>query len=232
MTQLLVSVADAQEAREAVENGADLIDVKDPTAGSLGAATVEKQREVIMAVASRFPVSVALGELLDLPNNDKTKLPQPLAFAKVGLSHCRSNSDWLQRWRAWQQSLSANIQAVAVSYVDWQTCGAPSPGEIIQQLVVPSRCRILLFDTFDKRQGSLLDHCSLPVLRDLCASLRSHDCRIVLAGSLQLQLLPALLPLQADYVAVRGAVCREERTSRLSGALVHEWATALARQAR
>jgi uncharacterized protein (UPF0264 family) len=38
MTGLLVSVRDAAEAADALAGGADLIDVKEPNAGSLGAA--------------------------------------------------------------------------------------------------------------------------------------------------------------------------------------------------
>ena len=34
--KLLVSVADAAEARAAIEGGADIIDAKDPTTGALG----------------------------------------------------------------------------------------------------------------------------------------------------------------------------------------------------
>ena len=65
MTQLLVSVRDAAEARTAVEGGADLIDIKEPARGPLGAADVDVVEQIIAEVAGRRPVSAALGELRD-----------------------------------------------------------------------------------------------------------------------------------------------------------------------
>ena len=41
--QLLVSVRSAEEARAALEGGAALIDVKEPSRGSLGSASVEQR---------------------------------------------------------------------------------------------------------------------------------------------------------------------------------------------
>ena len=55
MTRLLVSVRSAEEAADAVSAGADLIDVKEPSAGSLGAATPEVVAAVMEAVAGRRP---------------------------------------------------------------------------------------------------------------------------------------------------------------------------------
>jgi uncharacterized protein (UPF0264 family) len=232
MTELLVSVTDAAEALEAFENGAALIDVKDPRAGSLGAASAQTWTEVITAINQQAPVSAALGELLDDGVQARARATNGLAFAKVGLAGCAAHSDWAGLWHAWQAALPPETQPVAVSYVDWQTCGAPAPGEIVQRLVSRGPCRIILFDTSNKGRGTLLDHCPLAALRDLCAALRGMDCRIVLAGSLRLQDVSALSQLEPDYLAVRGAVCRGERTDRLDGALVRQWADALAQYAR
>jgi dihydroneopterin aldolase len=64
MTKLLVSVRDAVEAEDAVVAGAHLIDVKEPRAGSLGAAPLEVIEDVIRTVCGRRPVSAAFGELI------------------------------------------------------------------------------------------------------------------------------------------------------------------------
>src|SRR5689334_14696969 len=85
MTKLLVSVRDAAEARDAVEAGADLIDVKEPQAVSLGAAAPQIVAEIIQAVAGRRPVSVALGELIDHRGLAAAASPakSPLEYAKL-----------------------------------------------------------------------------------------------------------------------------------------------------
>ena len=65
--RLLVSVTDAEEARIAVDAGVDIVDVKNPAEGSLGApgpGVIERVREV---VPSERPVSAAIGDLPTCP---------------------------------------------------------------------------------------------------------------------------------------------------------------------
>src|SRR5437763_1899892 len=64
---LQVSVRSAAEAESALAGGADLIDVKEPSRGPLGAADAAVIRDVITAVAGRRPVSAALAGSLDEP---------------------------------------------------------------------------------------------------------------------------------------------------------------------
>ena len=74
--RLLVSVTDAAEARVAVEGGVDIVDVKNPAEGSLGApgpGVIERVRQV---VPPERAVSAAIG---DLPN-----LPGTAALAALG----------------------------------------------------------------------------------------------------------------------------------------------------
>jgi uncharacterized protein (UPF0264 family) len=96
MTGLLVSVRDAAEALEALEGGATLIDVKEPSRGALGRADDQVIRDVIEAVGGRVPVSAALGELAEaVPQT----IPVGLTFAKWGLA-CAVSFDWETRMHA------------------------------------------------------------------------------------------------------------------------------------
>ena len=61
--KLLVSVVSADEARRALAGGADIIDVKDPREGALGAPSPRVLSEVVTTVGEAAPVSVALGDL-------------------------------------------------------------------------------------------------------------------------------------------------------------------------
>jgi uncharacterized protein (UPF0264 family) len=63
--QLLVSVRSAAEAEAALEGGADVIDVKEPSRGSLGRADDDVIAEVVSTVAGRRTVTAAMGELVD-----------------------------------------------------------------------------------------------------------------------------------------------------------------------
>ena len=57
MTAFLASVMSAEEAGLALEGGADVIDLKDPTSGALGALPVAVIRAAVDRIAGRRPVS-------------------------------------------------------------------------------------------------------------------------------------------------------------------------------
>lgn len=84
---LLVSVRNGSEGRAALAGGCDILDIKDPEAGSLGLADVASIREVVQLageVGSRgacVPVSAALGEAVDWedPSDRKSGLRAALA---------------------------------------------------------------------------------------------------------------------------------------------------------
>ena len=99
MTRPLVSVRCVREARRASEGGADLVDIKEPSRGSLGAASMPVIQAIVQEFAVRVPVSAACGELLEARFAFE-QLPTELAFAKIGLQGCAAVPDWRQRLRA------------------------------------------------------------------------------------------------------------------------------------
>lgn len=227
-TRLLVSVMNAAEASEAVENGADLIDVKDPRHGSLGASNPFIWNQVRKAVDGRVPLSAAHGELRENNVEELARYSDHLSFAKVGLKGCTNppTYDWPVKWHDWRSQLTGRAKPVMVVYADWRDCGAPSPQEILN-CVKGFRVPYVLVDTCDKNNGTIREHCSNEQLVRFIAAVHKLKAKVVLAGSLQLSDLTELLPMAPDYVAVRGAVCRGSRAGRLDGALVREWAQAL-----
>src|SRR4051794_41378164 len=78
--KLLVSVVDADEAGAAATAGAEIVDVKNPAEGSLGAPSPAVIAAIRAAVPDALPVSAAIG---DMPN-----LPGTAALAALGAAHC------------------------------------------------------------------------------------------------------------------------------------------------
>ena len=62
MTQLLISVTSLDEAQMALENGADIIDLKDPSAGALGALPVELITSIVSFVNKQKLTSATIGD--------------------------------------------------------------------------------------------------------------------------------------------------------------------------
>lgn len=209
MTRLLISVRDADEAATALAGGVDLLDIKEPDRGALGAASPAAWRSVLSIAEGRVPTSAALGELLELPQHDDTLLAR-FQYAKIGLAGCAAHGDWLQRWRQALQRLPHTVAPVAVVYGDWTVCHAPPPQQIVDQSAGLG-CRAVLFDTHTKSGGNLFSYLPVNQLKRLVATIRAAGQQVVLGGSLQRQAITIACGLSPDYIAVRGAACRGNR---------------------
>lgn len=223
MTSLLVSVRDAEEALAALAGGADLIDIKEPTRGALGAADPQVWREVCRAVGSRVPVSAALGELLDWqPGQDWSGL----RLVKTGLAGCIAAESWRSKLRELRNRLPCETELVAVIYADAARAAAPLPDEVLD-VAIDLGLNTLLIDTFDKSAGDLWDALDSETLQRLVDRAKEHEMRVALAGSIQLSAVPRALGLCPAWLAVRGAACEGARESRIAEARVRTLKTAI-----
>jgi len=224
MTKLLVSVRSAEEAADAISAGADLIDVKEPSAGSLGAATPKVVAAVMKVVAGRRPTSIALGELNQGIAEWKSfaerlspdRLPQ---FVKFGLAGCSTRPGMPRRWKAALATLPESVAPVAVLYADWSVAGSPTRN-LVLRYAQRLHCRALLIDTYDKRGPGLLGLWSDAALARCVAAARNAGLLVVLGGQVTAEQFDRLLPHSPDFIAVRGAVCRGDRSGRLDPELV------------
>ncbi|MFO0918742.1 MAG: (5-formylfuran-3-yl)methyl phosphate synthase [Planctomycetaceae bacterium] len=220
--RLLVSVRSADEALAAVRGGADVIDVKEPQRGSLGAASADVLSEICQTLPPTGfsgPISAALGELREIPAS--ISFPAQLAWVKVGLSGSQE-TDWKTDWRRLQAEVCEHhrrTRLIAVAYADWQESHAPSPKDVIA-LAISTRAPGLLFDTFHKDGRQLFDHLSPRELRPLIDKLHAAGLFVALAGSIGLDQFPDLVALRPDLLAVRSAACDGGRNGPISAARV------------
>jgi uncharacterized protein (UPF0264 family) len=120
---------------------------------------------------------------------------------------------------------------VAVAYADWQVAKSPTPDDVLQT-AVDVGYDLLLLDTYQKSQGTLLDVMSVNELERFVKLARSHTIRVVLGGSLSSESILAVLHLAPDFIAVRGAVCRGTRTGNVDERLVRQLAGLISRYSR
>ena len=227
MTKLLVSVVNADEAQTAVEAGADLIDIKDPRKGSLGAPERSTVESVVARIAKRVPISVALGELRDIASLGDLASFGNVDFVKLGMAGLARHADWPRRWGDMLRRLAPGVRPVAVVYADWRAVAAPEPAQV---LIEAKRlgCAAVLVDTHDKSAGHLLDWWDLGSLANYTASVQRHGMLAVLAGSLTIETARTVASLEPDYIAVRGAVCDGGRDGPLVETRVRRLARLLA----
>jgi uncharacterized protein (UPF0264 family) len=214
----------------ALAAGVDVIDVKEPLRGSLGAATTETVQRVIELVGRRAIVSAACGELVDWPSAaNAAASPRGLALAKIALAGCDDMPDWKRRWRDWAAALPAGTRPVGVVYADRAIAKSPSWQEIIA-LAGEVSAPFVLVDTFDKSAGTLFDHWTPAVLCEFAAEIRAAGIGIVLAGSLSGDDIRRAREFEPDFVAVRGAACRGGRTGAIDATAIHQIRAMLGRQ--
>ncbi len=216
---LLVSVRNATEAVAALAGGADLIDVKEPSRGALGAADAAVWNEVLHVVAGGAPVSAALGELLDREVFTRAAAAGGLRFAKFGLAGCGRRRDWRLLWQAAVDALPPGVLAVPAAYADWRAAAALPPPAVLE-LARQSPARLLLIDTWEKSGRTLFDALTFAALETISRAAADCGVQLVLAGSLSLAAIERLLPLAPAYVGVRGAACRGGRNGKIDTALV------------
>jgi uncharacterized protein (UPF0264 family) len=223
---LLVSVRSASEALEALAGGADVIDVKEPTRGSLGAADESTIAEVVSAINGRATVTAALGELTDFQLADSethaVSVPTGISLFKIGLAGCRKNTNWasslqdaIRRLNGIGNGQAPQSRPVAVVYADWRAANAPDPLQILHA-TVQFGCPALLVDTWDKSFGSLFDLWPAAELRHFADEVRSRGIRFVLAGSLTGAAIVEAARLGPDLIAVRTAACEGGRNGEVS----------------
>jgi uncharacterized protein (UPF0264 family) len=80
----------------------------------------------------------------------------------------------------------------------------------------------VMLDTADKTRGPLTVQADLPLLAKFVIEARRHGLLAGLAGSLGLSDLGALLPLGADYLGFRRALCADgDRSGELDPSKLH-----------
>ena len=233
--RLLVSVRNAAEVSDAAE--ADLLDLKEPSRGSLGMASPEMFDAVFQAVQrlpaqSRPQLSAALGEVIDwetpaLRTIDRADWLRGFSYLKLGMAGLRNQANWVERWRSTLRfideiSPEKSQTWVAVAYADADRVSAPSVRAILEAAPTVG-CGGFLIDTAVKDHTRLHDHLSTADLQELIAAAKSHGLFVALAGRLTIDDLSHWRDLPANIWAVRSAVCHgSDRTQLIDPARVTE----------
>jgi (5-formylfuran-3-yl)methyl phosphate synthase len=210
---LLISVTDPLEAADAAAAGAEIIDVKDPGAGSLGQPPAEWVRQIRRVVPTQLPVSAALG---DGPFDARAVTDAAIAlsacgaeYVKVGLRHT-SASAAVDTLRAVRRGLPPCTGLIVVGFADADRACCPAPAQL-PALAAAGGADGCLFDTAVKDGRGLLDWLDEPALVAIVADCRARRLRCGLAGSLQTLDLPRIRAIQPDIVGFRGAACVGDR---------------------
>ncbi len=221
---LLVSVVREEEVAAAVAGGADIVDVKNPAEGGLGAAEPGRVGRVRALTPVAVPVSAAIG--------DAPMLPGTMALAALGAATCGADYVKVGLYgprdaveaegllgavcRAVAQH-SPRTRVMAAGYADARDFGAVAPGDV-PAVAARAGAHGCMLDTLAKDGRCLFDFLDTPSLAAFVGQCRDKGLTSALAGSLRLCHAPLLARLGPDIVGVRSAVCQGDRLGGLVSA--------------
>jgi len=207
---LMVSVQNLPEAVEALEGGADIVDVKNLQEALVGSAHPRVVREVREAVPAERHASVTLGVV---PNQAGTVAmavytAAVLKATSVKVGFMRSEyEEAVEILLASREALDGSeTKLIGSLFADNSLYDGLDPHRMVR-LASEGRCDGFLVDTLTKDGRNLFDFLSEAELREMVFEGKELGMSTALSGHLRIEDLDELARINPDIVGVRGAVC-------------------------
>jgi len=204
MSRVLASVRNRDEARRVLAAGVDIIDLKEPDDGALGAVPVAVMRAVVAEVAGRVPVSATIGDITAVDDAIAAvtrTAASGVDIVKIGFFPGLEPRELIPRLAP----LAGEQRLVAVLFAE-----QGSQIETLPQLAAAGFYGAML-DTGDKQAGGLRRQLADVELAAFVVLARQYGLLTGLAGSLRLEDIAPLCRLEPDYLGFRGALCAAGR---------------------
>ncbi len=199
---ILGSVKNLSEAQLLLRTPIDIIDLKDPDQGALGAVERDTLRAVVAHTNGARLISAAAGCASDTTVRACAAqwARDGVDFVKVGFSSATEQTLLTELGAA----IVPHARAVAVLFVDM-------PDMKIDEWVAPVRTagfNGLMLDTANKQSGPLPQHLSLEQAQRWVRRGRDAGLMCGLAGRLNAQTARTYLAANPDYMGFRSALCQ------------------------
>ena len=211
--QLLISVVNENEAKAAADGGADIVDVKNPREGALGANFPHVIRKVRQCTPLALPVSAAIGDAPDKPG--ATALAAlgasvcNVQYVKVGLYGTKTTRQavfMLKEVCRAVREYDSSIKIIAAAYADAHIIGA-LPALESPFVSIEAGADGCMLDTAVKDGNTLFSHLGDDELQEFVQNCHRKELVSALAGSLGAADIPRLSKIGPDIIGFRGAAC-------------------------
>lgn len=224
--KLLVSPQNAQEAAEAIAGGAEIIDVKNPSEGPLGANFPWVIKQIRQLTPKNLQVSCTIGEAPSIPASIALAAYGAASlgvdYVKVGLYGTKTLQNavtLLHNVSRAVKDCNPKIKVVAAGYADFQRAQSIDP-LLVPQAAAEAKVEVAMLDTAVKDGKRLFDFLTNEQLSKFVGLAHKKGLEAALAGSLLKQDLPAIYDFGADIAGVRGAAC--SNSNRVTGHITKE----------
>ena len=224
--KLLVSPKNETEAAEAIAGGADIIDVKNPREGPLGANFPWVIKRVKQITPADIEVSCTIGEMPNLPGSMALAAlgaaTTGVNYVKAGLYGLRTPKEavnLMQNVVKAAKDFNSSVKVVVSGYADAERISTVYPLHV-PKIAYAVQGDIAMIDTAIKDGKNLFDFLTKSQLQRFVDEAHSYGLKAALAGSLRKEDMPIICALDADVVGVRGAVCT--LSDRVNGQITRE----------
>ena len=209
--QLLISPINHDEAVEAIEGGADIVDVKNPKEGSLGANFPWVIKDIRGLTPDDLLVSATLGDVPYKPGTVSLAAMGALVsgadYIKVGLYGTKNYDEAVEVMTNVVKAVKdVNSDAIVVAsgYADAHRVGAISPWDI-PKVARDSGSDLAMIDTAVKDGKTLFDYFTIEDCENFVNEAHGYGLKVALAGSVKKDQLKPLYDVGTDVVGLRGA---------------------------
>lgn len=217
MSCMLASVTSVEEAMLVMEAGADIIDLKNPAQGALGALPGATVQAVVAAIQGRRQLSATIG---DLPMQPHMVLAAAETMSNTGVDIVKIGlfpDDQPHACITAISSLAQRQKIVTVLFAD------ASPDFDLLPVLAHAGVYGVMLDTAYKNGKRLTDYLPVDMLQQFVEAAHRLGLMAGLAGSLRACDINVLAPLEADYLGFRGALCdKHDRQAGLNKAAVRQ----------
>jgi uncharacterized protein (UPF0264 family) len=224
--KLLISPKNETEAAEAIAGGANIIDVKNPKEGTLGANFPWVIKRIRQITPKGIEVSCTLGEVPNLPGSMALAAlgaaTTGVDYIKAGLCGLKTPEEAVYLMRnvvKAAKDFNPSIKVVVSGYADAGRIGTVDP-LLIPEVAHKAQADVAMIDTAIKDGKSLFTFLTMFQLRRFVDMAHSYDLKAALAGSLKKEDLPVVYSVGADVVGLRGAAC--SLSDRVNGRITKE----------
>ena len=206
-TNLLISLRKLDELSEEIINNVDILDLKDPLNGSIGAWDLQDIKKVIFRFKNQIQISATLGDifinekfLIKLKQFDKLNLD----YIKFGLLSMNIKNLFDKIKFLGERKFKTKL--VCVVFVDI----SDHFNLVYKKLDLFDACGIkyIMLDTYNKNNGDLLSFCNISNLDKFISKSKKFDIKIGLAGSLKETHIPVMMKLKPNILGFRSAICK------------------------
>ncbi len=224
--KLLISPKDEKEAAEAIAGGADIIDVKNPKEGALGASFPWVIKRIKAITPPNVEVSCTLGDVSK--NLGKTTLAALGAattgvdYIKTGLQGVKTKEDAAFVMRKIAQAIrdyDSRIKIVVVGYADAMRAESVNP-MALPEIATEAQVDVAMIDTAIKDGKNIFDWLTRKHLSRFVETSHNDGLIVALAGAIRKEDLPKIHSVDPDIVGLRSAACTD--LDRVNGRLKKE----------